>query len=702
VWYLPRVSTALLLRRGIGLLALVELASCIPGGQPLSTRRQTDDDAGLPPPITVGPRVADAAVELGAIDPHAVIGVDPSHGPFNGGQARIVRGNGFGKGLRVWFGPNEVPAGDVIPVDPARAQVIVPAGTPGPADVKTQIGTDVSTSRVLAGAYTYEDFYSDPGTGPTSGGTVVHIYGEGTSWDARTTVTVDNTACDAIDVISSTELACTTPKGTAGAKTITVTTPGKVSIVRDAFTYADSNNGFLGGLSGSQLTSQLKVAVLDQFTGIAIRGAYVLAGDDATTGVSKITDGSGVVVFNDPMLGPKRSVTIAAKCYQPTTFIDVPVDSVTAYLTPVLSPACGSGGDPPTVGGRGILLSTLFGELVWGVDGEFRNVGWGNLPAPAGPNEKLAAYVFTPTGDPGAAFGLPDVSSAVRPDAMGSVGYSFVLQTTLGNLTLYALAGIEDRSTNPPKFTAYVMGLVRGVSATPGMTTSNIFIPMNIRLDHAVQVVAKTPDPGPRGPDRASFTVAVELQRGGYAILPASGESSILPVDRSLSFVGLPALAGPLAGTRYIASSLAGTGPLLTAPLSQVGFFASTSESIGLDAFLAVPALSYPASGMAWDGRRLSYQFAPSGAPVDVTVVEVSSAGGLVNWLVAAPGGTRDLSLPDLRSAFPDGAPLPGNVSVRILGGRVAGFNYGQLRYRQLVPSGLDAYSLDVFAARYP
>ena len=51
---------------------------------------------------------------------------------------------------------------------------------------------------------------------------------------------------------------------------------------------------------------------------------------------------------------------------------------------------------------------------------------------------------------------------------------------------------------------------------TPGMTTANIFIPMNIRLDHGVEVTAKTPDPGPRGPDRASFSVSLELQRGGF------------------------------------------------------------------------------------------------------------------------------------------------------------------------------------------
>jgi len=685
----------------VGLFVLLELAGCITEGPPLSARRLTDDDAGNAPPITVDPRTSDAAFELGTVDPHGLIGVDPSHGPWNGGQARIVRGNGFATGLRVWFGPNEVVTTDIIPIDPARAQVIVPAGTPGPADVKTQIGDDVSTARVLAGGYTYEAFYADPSTGPTSGGTIVHLYGQDTAWAAGTTVTVDGHPCEPVDVISATELLCTTPQGTAGAKAVEVTTPDNVSIVREAFTYADSNNGFRGGLSGGRLTSQLRVLVFDDYTGAAVRGAFVLAGDDIATGVSKITDASGVAVFNDPMLGPKRSVTIAAKCYQPTTFVDVPVDSVTAYLLPVLSPACG--GDPPTVGGRGILVSNLYGELVWGIDGEFRSAAWGNLPAPIGPSEKLAAYVFQLSNDPKDTFSLPDPSEAVRPtDPFGKVGYGFATQTILSNLTLYALAGIEDRSANPAKFTAYVMGVVRGVSASPGMTTSDIYIPMNIRLDHSVTVTARTPDPGARGPDRSHFAVSVELERGGYAILPAGQQSWVLPVDRSLSFVGLPALAGPLAGARYIATALAGTGPLLTAPLSQVGFFASTTESIGLDVFVPVPTLSYPAYGGAWDGQHLSYSFAASGSPVDITVLEITSGGGFVTWLVAAPGGTRDLTLPDLRSGFPAGALVTGNIAVNVFGGHIEAFDYGQLRYRQLDARGFNAYSLDVFPARYP
>jgi hypothetical protein len=679
----------------------LQLCSCISEGPPLSLRKITDDDAGTGPQLSTAPPIADASLELTAQDPHALIGVDPSHGPFNGGQARIVRGNGFATGLRVWFGPNEIAKNDIIPIDPGRAQVVVPAGAAGPADVKAQIAGDTSTARVLVGGYLYEDFYSEPGTGPTSGGTIIHLYGQATAWDATTQVTVDDKPCTPIQVLSPTELTCATPRATAGAKSVVVTTQDKVSIAREGFTYADSTDGYSGGLSGSKLASHLEVLVYDDYSGQPVRGAYVLVGDDVASGSSKTTDQAGVAVFDDPGLGPKRSVTIAAKCYQPTTFIDVPVDTVTAYLLPVLSPACAPAGDPPSVGGHGVALATIRGELVWGVDGEFRSTAWKNVPAPIGSNEKRVAYVFVLSSDPSTDFVLPDPAYAVRPDAPGAVGYPFHLQTTQGNLTLYALAGIEDRSASPPKFTAYAMGVVRGISAAPDQTTTSVYIPIDILLDHTVAVQAKTPAPGPRGPDRADFSVAVEVEKGGYAILPAGRQSWGIPVDRTLSFVGLPALSGALSGARYVAAALAGTGPLLTAPLSQVGKFASTSESIGLDAFVPVPVLDYPAFGGAWDGQHLSYRFAPSTTPVDVTVVQLESGGGLVTWLIAAPGGTRSITLPDLKSAFVEGALLPGNVSIDVLGGHVGGFDYGMVRYRQLAPRGLDAYSLDVFPARF-
>ena len=104
-------------------------------------------DAG-PPPIL---RTADASARttldasLLAPRPHSVTSVDPAHGPFSGGQHAIVRGTGFSSSVRVFFGDNEVPSANVVPIDPGRVQVSVPKGTSGTFAVSAHNGEDETT-----------------------------------------------------------------------------------------------------------------------------------------------------------------------------------------------------------------------------------------------------------------------------------------------------------------------------------------------------------------------------------------------------------------------------------------------------------------------------------------------------------------------------------------------------------------------------
>src|SRR5688572_22018756 len=106
------------MRRVLLLWGLAQLAGCLTEGPPVNLRPVYEVDAA--PRISVDVPIVDASFEFGPMDPHALIGVNPSHGPFNGGQARIVRGNGFGNGLRVWFGATELLPSDIIPIDPSR------------------------------------------------------------------------------------------------------------------------------------------------------------------------------------------------------------------------------------------------------------------------------------------------------------------------------------------------------------------------------------------------------------------------------------------------------------------------------------------------------------------------------------------------------------------------------------------------------
>lgn len=693
----------------VAVAATLLLGACIAisEGEGIPKRITDQDDAGADSFVTVDASGSgkDAKTELPPADPHSIIGVDPSHGPFIGGRIAIVRGNGFKSTVRVWFGDAEVPSNDLIAGDPTRVQVVVPPGNPGQVDVRTQNGEDLSTSRVLSGGYTYDDYYAEPSNGPTTGGTIVRILGKMTLWTAETEVRLASTPCLTTTLVSPTEIECATPPNPAGSVSITVQDPGQPPhVVYDAFTYADSDNGFKGGLSGAPLDGTLKVAAYNAYTGAPISNAHVIAGDDLDTALVDKTGPNGIVILQDPALKQKRSVTIAKTCFQPTTFVDVTVDTVTAYLSPVLTPAClGDGGEVPPVGGKGATPATIRGELVWKGGTEFKRALWTNVPAPKSPDEQQAAYLFQPHWDPTSQFYLPDASRAVRPDAEGSLGYAFSTSSPAGNITLYVLAGIENRVAYPPTFAAFAMGVVQGVSAKPGEVTADILIQIDKPLDQAVVLSTSPPSPGPKGPDRLVSSVAVKIGNEGFAIFPNAQRSTLLANTGDISFVGLPGLTDSLAGARFVSSARAVTGANAGTPMSIVGKFLTTDASVPvlIDGFVQVPVLTTPAAGDPFDGRHLQVQYAPGGAFIDLTVFRIQAASGLMEWLVISPGAKTSVELPDLATL---GLGLPhGPISINVYGGHVGdqGFDYGNLVYRQTDSRGWTAYAYDVFHGYY-
>src|SRR5262245_24573409 len=104
-----------------GLLSGVFFASCLARRNDPFVR-QTDDDAGTPDAVALDGALPDAAPDALDIAPHAVLGVDPPHGPFKGDTLVMIRGNGFDSDTRVWFGDVEVPRASLTPLDPQRIQ----------------------------------------------------------------------------------------------------------------------------------------------------------------------------------------------------------------------------------------------------------------------------------------------------------------------------------------------------------------------------------------------------------------------------------------------------------------------------------------------------------------------------------------------------------------------------------------------------
>jgi len=702
-------------------MAPVVVGACLP----TATRRlspQDESDAGTPPAVVVDGGSKDSG-DVPVAKPHALLGVDPQHGPFNGGTLTAIRGKGFAKNTRVWFGELEATDGLLV-LDAERLQVPSPPADPGRVDVVVQNGDDESTRAKLEGGFTYDAFYLDPTSGPTAGGTVVTIHAESKLFDDSTVVTIDQAPCAIEQIASPTELTCRTPPGTPGAKPVKVTTGDDAPIdVLDAFSYVVSTNGYKGGLSGDKLDGQIDVLVLDDLAGEAVPGATVLAGTDAASALVTQTDSFGTASLASDELGAKATITVAKKCFQPQTFIDVPVQKLTVFLEPELSPACGDQGDIPAGGGVPGKSGSVSGELVWPYDGEVRMNGFGNVPAPNEDDVKRVAYVFRLGTKPTDRFSLPSAVSAITPDTPGTVGYGFYLSTPPGNFTLYALAGLE---TKDRVFTPYALGLTRGVAVGTNQTNSNVFIQVDLPLDHTLHVNAKGPTPTERGPDRLEAKLAIEVGSEGYVLLPNGLQSSLLPGPGTFDFVGIPPLTGSLTGTRYIATALAATGDAEGTPRSAVGLYATVTDTdpIGIcdarqtpcmNAFVEVPTLVSPASSTVWNRTSLELTTEKGGPAPDVTVVDVSSGNNLVTWRIIAPGAPERLVLPDLLAVDPELGLVPGVLAIDVkqlvlpacdesAGTAATPTNcftsYGALATSMLA-KGYRAYAEDVFFASY-
>jgi hypothetical protein len=681
-----------------GLCALASVftaIACLPGsGPPLDVYQ---DDAGLPPPVLFGGDGGPLGdVALG--DPFAIASLNPSQGPWSGGTSTTIAGRGFSSKLRVWIGPTELQPSAIFASDPTHVAIVTPPGTPGPADVRVE-DTTTAEQRTLHGGFQYDALVVQPNTGATTGGTRISLVGNGTRWTATSTVSLTIGPCSAVSFTDSTHLSCTTPPGAPGSQDIAVGNPdGTVDRALDAFAYTDSPDGYRGGLFGGALAGSLDVLAFDSVLGTPLANGKVIAGGNVATALVGTLDAAGTVHLSDASLMGTVTVTVAAKCHQPITFADVPVSTVTVYLDPELDPSCQ--GDPPSTGNFiPAAIGQIAGQLVWQGGIELQRAQWSNVPQPKGPHERQAAYVWPATTNPLDTFALPAAASATTPDSAGNAGYGYALAARAGNQTLYALAGLEDRSVSPPKFEPYVMGVVRGVPALPDGMTGGVDIPMTTLLDHAVTTIPQPPSPTQRGPDRLVSTLAIDLGATHFAILPQGTTMTLLPVAGAVSFVGAPALDGTLAGAAYDLTAQAVTKSAGGLPLSIVTSVETTDANnpITIGGFLPIPGFGQPWSG-AWTGTHV--QFTSSG-PVDLNVLDVSSGNGLVTWRIVSPGGHSSFDVPDLTQVSGVVGLVRGPIVATLSVARINQFAYGQVRYGQLKPAAWNAYAQDTVTGSY-
>ncbi len=679
-------------------IALLTFGACLPGaGAPLLP----DEDGGDPSNTNLSDDGGLQRFDVDLGDPFALDGLTPSHGPFLGGTRTNLSGRGFSSKLRVYLGDTEVPPASVLASDPTRAAIVTPPGAPGLVDVRIRDDA-TAQERVLKNGYSYDAFVVEPNTGATSGGTRISVKGSGTAFRPNETkVTIGGVACANVVVASAAALDCSTPPGAPGAKDVAITTSASTLQARDAFTYSDSPDGYRGGLQGGAFSGRVRVLVFDALTGVPLAGAKAIAGSSLASGVVQSTTKTGVTEFSG-LPGNAITVTAGAKCHQPMTYVDVPVDTVTMYLQPVLDPDCAEG-DPPSTGGRGGRYGGVVdGNLIFPGGAEFKRTGWTNIPVPTRPTERRAAYVFDVAPSPSEPFQLPPPSEAITPDTPGTSGYTFSRVVFPGNVTLYVLAGLEDRSADPPTFVPYAMGIARGISVPPQTRVTGVDVKMDILVDHQITLAPRPPLPGPRGPDRFEGSVAMTLGNSGFALVPQGRRVVNLPAPATLPIRFVPSLDHAAAGEHYVLGGTAATGADLRRPASTVSRIRTTNanDPIVLGGFLGVPVLAEPAAG-TWGGTHVAFTGATG--PVDFHVVEISSGGGLISWIIASPGGVSSFDVPDLAQlSSPDNVGLVrGAITTTVRAARIDGFAYGKIRQGQLIPTSWNAHAFDTLSGAY-
>lgn len=652
-----------------------------------------DPDSGTPPP-------ASGVLEIRA--------VEPDHGPFTGGTQAIVRGVSFPENSVVFFDGHMVEPLYQRWLDPTRILVITPAGDVGPADVTVEVGEDgVDGSVTLAGGFVYDSFYVDPGTGPELGGTSVTLYGQGTSFNASTTVLFGDAALEDIAIVSENQITGTTPPGAEGPVDVTVTTATGILEVRDGFTYYPGVSLGEGGVGGGGIEESLHVTVVDYSSGAPILGAYVIVGADLTTPHQGTTDGAGKIVFTGAFT-PPVSLSARALDYESTTFVSF--NAREAVIRLIFLPPPTPGPPPP-----GILGAFIEGVIQFGNPSGIGGTNiWTWVPEPATTTQSKCAKagatipnLYAPNPNPGP-------GANVRYDP-GKTAWPYRLFVRPGTMAVYALAGICDTASGTEVFTAYAMGIQRGVVAGPGdgiaagQDPVRVDIVMEIPLDKTLDVTLVGVSPLGTSifgrPSRHFLAIGIDLGgdgiilRGDSTVFFASGGALQTVVPAQAALVG-PALwdasyvlvggaesfgTGPLTWPEAVDVNSDGANFYIPFTASIERGITNLSGPIVVDGFVGIPEFTSPTPYSTIINRHLEWihEGAPAPKLSHLTLQEPGLFGDIPVWRMFVEGSTTEVDIPDL-SAIAGLPDMPFNLNWQIW---------------NITPLG-DAFDFDAFVYR--
>ena len=345
--------------------------------------------------------------------PPTVSSVSPNNGPTAGGTAVTITGANFASGATVTFGGT--PATNVVVVNSTTITATTPAG--GAGAVTVTVTNPGGQSGSLGSAFTYlappTVSSVSPNNGPTSGGTAVTI--TGANFASGATVTFGGTPATNVVVANSTTITATTPAGSAGAVTVTVTVSGQSGSLTSGFTYvviptvssvAPNNGPTAGG------------------TPVTITGTNFAAGATVTFGAAAAIN---VVVVNSTTI-TATTPSGSAGTVAVTVTVNSQSGSLTNGFTYVVPPTVSS--VSPNSG------STLGGTLVTITGTNFVAGATVTFGGTAATNVVIVNSTTITATTPAHAFGAVTVTVTNPGALVGSLanGYTYVVVPTVSSV----------------------------------------------------------------------------------------------------------------------------------------------------------------------------------------------------------------------------------------------------------------------------
>jgi hypothetical protein len=275
------------------------------------------------------------------IAPPTVTSVSPNTGPVAGGTAVTLTGANFASGATVTFGGTA--ATNVVVTNSTTITATTPAHAAGSVAVTVTNSNGLSGNLATGFTYVAQPTVTgvSPNSGTTAGGTAVTI--TGTNFVAGAGVTFGGTAATNVAVLNSTTITATTPAGSAGAVTVTVTVSGQSGSLANGYTYVvaptvtsvSPNNGpAAGGTSVTITGTNFAAGATVTFGGT---GATNVAVVNSTTITATTPAGSaGAVTVTVTVNGQSGSLTNGFTYVVPPTVTSVsPSSGTTAGGTAV-------------------------------------------------------------------------------------------------------------------------------------------------------------------------------------------------------------------------------------------------------------------------------------------------------------------------------------------------------------------------------